>query len=221
MKTSPQSRDNSKATPLQRVLLFSSLGALFLVAVGAEEPGEASCRPEGECQIIFNPESLTGTRQLKLNELKEVEVRLRCEGEEREATWRVVGFDGLFLRSALINDMICKDVAAPCVQVSVKAKDQFDEDDIDRIETNLTVSTEHPEAWLACLAFEGVRTDDPIDFVLYSANDAQVTVKASFTDEDGESRTVKRSLIVSVSLAELLTSAEMDLPLEASLETPP
>ncbi len=61
----PHGRDSSKATPLQKGLLVCSLAALFLVAVGAE----------GECQITFNPNSLT----MGIDQVRSIELRVVCD----------------------------------------------------------------------------------------------------------------------------------------------
>ena len=99
----PHGRDSSKATPLQKGLLVCSLAALFLVAVGAEEPAESSCCPEDECQITFNPNSLT----MGIDQVRSIELRVVCDGEERQAEWSVASFDKTLLKSAVINNLLC------------------------------------------------------------------------------------------------------------------
>ena len=220
MKPSLQSRNNSRATPLQRLVLFSSLAALFLVAVAAEEPGEESCCPEDECVIIFEP----GSPEVNLNGIKDVQVRVICDGEDRQADWQVTGFDSLLLKTAFINNAICEGsgVTAPCVRVSAKAADQFSDRDISWVRTQRAMSEENPLLWFACMQIQGVQTDDPVDFIFYQGTDVQVGVKATFNDSEGETRTVTRSLIVRVNLGDLLeSSTNTDQPLELALETPP
>lgn len=220
MQASPQSRNNSKATPLQRVVLFSSLAALFLVAVAAEEPGEESCCPEDECQIIFTP----GSPQLDLNEIKSVQVRVLCDGEERQANWQVTGFDSLLLRSAVINNFVCEGsgVTAPCVVVSAKAAGELSESAISRVRIQQAMSEEAPLIWFACMQIQGVQTDDPVDFIFYQGTDVQVGVKATFNDNEGKSQTITKSLIVRVELGDLVgNGTDSDQPLELALETPP